>query len=162
MPHTRGRRPTPIAAAVLLVATLHLITAAAQPTVELQPGFNEALAVVRQAENAGATTSELTEIVSLLNRALELNEESLTLTGPDDSGRRAELLAQVDETLATVYTKASELTGIASQRTFTNKVIAYVSGVVAALLGTLAYFYGGVFYRRYRVKRTFQMRISPK
>lgn len=162
MPRALRRRVTFIAAAILLLATLHVITATGQPTTELQPGFNEALAVVRQAETAGVTVSELTDIVILLNRALELNEEALTLTGAGDAQRRAELLAQVDETLATVRTKASELTAVASQRTFTNKLIAYVSGVVAAVLGTLVYFYGGVFWRRYRVKRTFQMRISPK
>jgi len=150
-----------IAAASPLLIAVDSIAVTFQPD-EFQPRFNRVFAIVLQAEAAGATPDELRELVVLLNSALELNEEAFKLTRPDEAQRRNELLTQVDQMLDSLETKASQLEAVASQRTFTNKLLAYVSGGIAAFLGTLAYAYGTSLWRRYRIKRTFQMRIIPK
>jgi predicted DNA-binding protein YlxM (UPF0122 family) len=131
-------------------------------TATIQPRFGQALLLVQQAESAGATSSEIADLVKLLNTALGLNEEALKLTSQSDAQKRAELLAQVDQTLTSVEAKAAQVQTVASQRTRTNRMLAYVYGAIVALVGTVAYAYGVAFYRRYRTKRTFQMRISPK
>jgi hypothetical protein len=138
------------------------MTAASQTVDDLQPRFGQALVLVQQAESAGATPSEIAELVTLLNSALELDQQALRLTSQSDAQKRADLLAQADVILTSVENKAAQLQVVASQRTRTNTMLAYVYGVIAALLGTVAYAYGGAFYRKYRTKRTFQMRISPK
>ena len=149
-----------IVLAILLPLTAQTSTSALHPTEELQPRFSRAFALVRRAEAAGATHEEVTALVLLLNRALQLDEEATRL--PTSDAQRATLLAQVDETLGRVETEATRLEVTASQRTFANRMIAYVSGGVAAFLATLAYAYTGDIWRRYRIKRTFQMRIFPK
>jgi len=146
--------------AVLLPLTAQTLTSASQLTEELQPRFSRAFALVRRAEAAGATHEEVTGLVLLLNRALQLDEEA---TRPSTSeAQRATLLAQVDETLGRVETEATRPEVTASQRTFTNRVVAYVIGGIAAFLATLAYVCTGYVWRKYRIKRTFQMRIFPK
>ena len=149
-----------IVLAILLPLTAQTVTSASQPTEELQPQFSRAFVLVRRAEATGATHEEVAGLVLLLNKALQLDEEATRL--PTSDAQRATLLAQVDETLGRVETEATRLEVTASQRTFTNRMIAYVSGGVAAFLATLAYAYTSDIWRRYRIKRTFQMRISPK
>jgi hypothetical protein len=151
-----------LALATLLLLTVHPMTTTSQAVDELQPRFGQALVLVQQAESAGATSSEVGELTKLLNSALALNEEALKLTSPSDVQKRAGLLAQVDQILASVEAKAVQLQAVAARRTYTNTVLAYVYGVIAAFLGTIACAYGVFFYRRYRTKRAFQMRISPK
>jgi len=129
---------------------------------EIQPGFNQAITQVRLAESAGATQSEISELLITLNKALELNEEALKLTSPTDAQRRAELLTQVNVMLDDVQTRAGALQTVASQRTRTNTVLAYVYGGIAAAVGTFAYAFLFAFYRRYRIKRTFQMKVTAK
>lgn len=132
-------------------------------TVEtLQPRFGQTLALVHQAESAGATSGEIGELVALLNKALELNGEAVKLTAPEEAQKRAELLAQVDQILTTVENRAAELTSVASQRSYTNRVLSYVWGAIAAVLGTIVYAFTLSFYREYRIKRTFQMRVTRK
>lgn len=150
------------ALATLLLIAVDSMASTSQATGQLEPGFGRVIVLVNQAESAGATPGEVTELVTLLNKALDLNNEALKLTSTGDAQKRAQLLAQVDETLSSVEAKAVQLQAVASQRTFTNTLLAYVSGAIAALLATVAYVYGVVFYRRYRIKRTFEMRISPK
>jgi hypothetical protein len=147
---------------MLLMLTAHLMASTSQTTDELEPRFGPVIVSVNQAESAGATPGEVAELVTLLNNALELNKEALKLTSTSDAQKRAALSTQVDDILAQVETKAVQLQAVASQRTYTNTVFTYVSGAVAALLATVAYAYGVVFWRRYRIKRTFEMRISPK
>jgi len=149
-----------IVLAILLPLTAQTSSSALQPTEELQPRFSSALALVHRAEAAGATREEVAGLVLLLNKALRLDEEATKL--PASDAQRAALLAQVDENLAAVETEANRLEVTASQRTFTNKIVAYVTGGIAALLATIAYAYGGYIWQRYRIKRTFQMRIFPK
>ena len=146
--------------AVLLPLTAQTVTSTSQLTEELQPQFSRAFVLVRRAEAAGATHEEVTALVLLLNRALKLDEEATRL--PTSDAQRAALLAQMNEILGKVETEATRLETTASQRTLTNRVIAYVSGGIAAFLATLGYAYTGHIWRKYRIKRTFQMRISPK
>lgn len=161
MPSTRMFLILVIAVATPLLVAANSVAVMSQSG-EFQPRFSRVFAMVRQAEANGATPNELRELVAILNRALELNEEALKLTQSNEAQRRTGLLVQVDQMLDTLEGKASQLEAVASQRTFTNKVLAYVSGGIAAFLGTLAYAYGTSFWRKYRIKRTFQMRIIPK
>lgn len=148
--------------ATLILLTPQMTDITSRPPDGLQPSFNQAIALVHQAESVGATSDEVSGLVMLLNKALKLDEAALNLTRPDDTQRRAGLLAEVDEILVNVQTKAIQLEVVASRRAFTNKMVAYLSGAIMAFVATVAYAYGTSFWRRYRVKRTFQMRISPK
>jgi hypothetical protein len=149
-------------AMMLIFVTVHSNTSTYLRADEIQPGFNQAITQVRLAESAGATQSEINELLTTLNKALELNEQALKLTSPNDAQRRAELLTQVNVMLDDVQTRASALQTVASQRTRMNTVLAYVYGGVAAAVGTFAYAFLLAFYRRYRIKRTFQMKVTPK
>jgi hypothetical protein len=146
--------------AILLPLTAQTSSSALQPTEELQPRFSSAFALVHRAEAAGATREETADLVLLLNKALQLNEEATRLPGSET--QRVALLAQANETLGRVETEATRLAVTASQRTFTNRVVAYVTGGTAAFLATLAYLCTGYVWRKYRIKRAFQMRIFPK
>jgi hypothetical protein len=128
----------------------------------LESGFNQALLQVRSAEAAGATPSELSSLVVSLNKALQLNEQAMRLTDPASSQQRAQLLKQVDQILGHVHDNALALQVTASDRTSLNLILAYVGGGVAAVLGTLAYALSLSLWRRYRVKRTLQMKLKPK
>jgi hypothetical protein len=134
----------------------------AQPTSDFALRYNQVIVQIHQAELAGATSAEIAELLVLVNNALDLNEQAAKLTSPADAQTRAQLLAQVDVIMNSVETKASQLEILASQRTRANEVVAYSSGVIASLLGTVAFSYGISFWRKYRIKRTFQMRIIPK
>jgi hypothetical protein len=145
---------------ILFPLTADTSSSTQQPTEELQPRFSSAFALVHRAEAAGATREETAGLVVLLNKALQLSEEATRLPGSET--QRVALLAQANETLLRVETEATRLEATASQRTFTNRVVAYVSGGIAAFLATLSYMCVGHVWRRYRIKRTFQMRIFPK
>ena len=145
---------------ILLPLTAETSSSALQPTEELQPRLSSAFDLVRRVEAAGATREEVAGLVLLLNKALRLDEEATKL--PASDVQRAALLAQVDENLAALETEANRLELTASQRTFTNRVVAYVTGGIAAFLATLAYVFTAYVLRKYRIKRTFQMRIFPK
>ena len=147
--------------AVLIIITLQPV-AVSETTGTLQPGFNQAIVELRDAQSAGATPSELTEPVALLNKALELNREALILSASDEATRRAELLVQVDQILTTVETQAIELTAVSSQRKSMNEFLTYLSGAIAAILGTIVYASAMSLHRKYRIKRTFSMRVSRK
>jgi hypothetical protein len=152
----------------LVGATVALLTAIAvghvaiwaQPTPSLQPGFNEAIDTIDHAEAAGATKSEIRPLVCLLNNALELNLEAKE--APNGSAARTQRLLEVDGLLTKVESQAVELTLVASHRTFLNKIIAYVGGGVAAVVGTLLYLATLELNERYLVNRIFRMRVRPK
>jgi hypothetical protein len=151
--------------AVIVVAlslSARFLIVVSQPTVQLQPHFDEAIAQVHKAEAAGATTNEVATLVVLLNKALELNEQALALSRPESAQKRTQLLTQVDEILSSIQTKASQLEAVASQRTITDNALGYIYGVIAAFTATLAYAWGVSFWRKYRVRRTFQMKVIPK
>lgn len=151
--------------AVFVVLTIIMVqppVAVSETTGTLQPGFNQAMVELRDAQSAGATPSELSEPVALLNKALELNREALKLSASDEAIKHAELLTQVDQILTTVENQAIGLTSISSQRKSMNDFLTYLSGAIAAILGTIAYASAISLYRKYRIKRTFQMRVSHK
>lgn len=152
-----------VALIILALAPFFLVVnAMSQAPIGLQPGFNQALLEVRNAEAAGATSSEVAGLVGSLNRALELNERALRLTDPSSAAQRAQILAQVNQTVLNVENSAKQLQIVVSQRAAVNHVVAYVAGGVAAILATFSYALCLSFYRKYRVKRTMQMKITPK
>jgi hypothetical protein len=150
-----------IAAAALTVLTLiamsQFVSSAQQAP--LQPGFGYAITAVNQAEAAGATRAEIAPLVNLLNNALELDHEAQQTL---DQSARTQLLSQVDQILTTVENQAKMLTAASSQRTQSNHLFSYVVGVLAALVGTIVYALAALTYRKYRIKRTLQMRIRAK
>ena len=143
-----------------------LIVAVARPVVShvgsLEPGFGNALLALQEAESAGASPAELSQLVTLLNNALELNRQAMALTRPDQAGQRAELLSQVDSTLTTVQNQAADLKVSASRRTAYDRTVTYVWGAVSAVLGTICYVLILSVYEKYRVKRTLQMKVILK
>lgn len=151
-----------IVPAILLLLAAQIVTVAPQPSQEPQPRTNRALVLVRRCEAAGATHQEVAGLVLLLNKALRLSEENAGLTAQGEAQRRAELLAQFDQTMDRVDIEAGQLEVTVSRRTLANKVIVYASGGAAAFITAFAYDYGMRFWHRYRIKRTFEMRIFPK
>jgi hypothetical protein len=150
---------------ILVILALMMIepfAAAPQTIGTLQPGFGQVIVVLHRAESSEATSSEVSELVTLLNKALELNREALKLNAPDEVGRRAELLAQVDQILTTVENRSVELTVVSSQRAYRDKVFTYVGAAIVAVLGTIIYAFAVSLHQRYRIKRTFQMKVSLK
>ena len=159
--HIRTRLAIAAAIAILAVTLLPML-AISQSTGTIEPGFAGALVAVRQAETAGATPNEIAALVALLNKALELNGDALKLTAPRDANRRTEFISDVDQMLITVQSEAHDLTALASHRSSTNKVLTYLLGILAAFVGTILFGLTVSFYRAYRIKRTFQMRITRK
>jgi phosphoribosylanthranilate isomerase len=157
-----SRALTIVVITVALLLSARFVNVTSQPTGQLQSHFKQAIVQVHKAESAGATTDEVAKLAVLLNKALELNEQALALTRPEDAQKRAQLLAQVDEMLDSVQGNATQLELVASQRTFTNNALTYISGGIGAFIATIAYAYGLSFWRKYRVKRTFQMKVIPK
>lgn len=152
-----------IAAAIVIVAVaLVPFVAISQTAATIEPGFGPALVAVHQAESAGATPNEIASLVAQLNRALQLNQNALKMNGPGEVQNRSGLISQVDQMLMTVQGQATDLTALASHRSYMNKALAYIWGVVAAVVGTVLFAFTVSFYRNYRIKRTFQMRITRK
>jgi len=134
--------------------------AASQGVVNLQPGFGQALVAVHDAEMAGAPAGDVSNLVSLLNKALNLNQEALQANTTTE--RRSQLLAQVDQTLSAAQTTATALASSYRQETNTDRIVAYVVGASVAFLGAILYPFALPFYERYRIERTFDMRVKRK
>lgn len=142
---------------VLIMLFLMTIQPVAPNSIEtLQPGFSQALIALHNAEASGVSTNETLSLVTLLNKALELNREALRLNATEQE-QRADLLAQVNQTLMVEENQAAQLTAMAAQRTYMNRIISYVSAVVIAFLGTIIFAFALLFYR---MRRTFQMKVS--
>ena len=154
--------PLIVAVTVLTIMVTQPIMLVTSQTESLEPGFGEAIAALQQAEAAGATPRELSQLVALLNTALELNRKALTLTSPDQAEERAGLLARVNLILAAVQNRAVDLRATASERTSSSRILTYVWGAVAAILGTICCAFALSIYQRYRIKRTFQMKVTLK
>jgi predicted PurR-regulated permease PerM len=148
--------------AISLLFLIHPFLVSSQAGDELQPGFNDVIIGVHRAESAGATANEVSDLVGQLNKALELNEAVSQLTGANDAPKREALLSQLNGTLNALQGKAAQVEATASRKTVSNRILGYVSGAIAALLGMVVYALGTIFWRRYRIKRTFQMRVIPK
>jgi triphosphoribosyl-dephospho-CoA synthetase len=165
--HFQAMAPIPririlVISAIIILLLVRPAYAATQSASDFPLRYNQVIVQVHRAELAGATAGEVADLVVLLNEAMDLYEQGVNLTGPQDTQRQAQLFAQADQIMNSVETQADQLEIAASQRTLTNKILAYGAGVIASLLATIAYFYGVSFWRRYRIKRTFQMRIIPK
>jgi hypothetical protein len=158
-----GRRILILTMAVtLILIAVHSNTSTHLRADDIQPEFNQAITQVRLAESAGATQSEIAGLVTTLNKALDLNEQASKLTSPNDTQQRANLLGRVNAMLNEAQTNASALETMASQRTRTNATLAYVYGGISAAVGTFAYAVLFAFYRRYRIKRAFQTKVTAK
>ena len=154
----------PVSGIVVMLFLIMILpyAAAPQPIGTLQPGFGQAIVELHRAESSETTRSEVSGLVVLLNRALELNREALNLNTADGVRRRAELLAEVDQILTTVENQAVELTRVSSERAYTNTILRYVWGAIAAVLGTIIYAFAVSLHQKYRIKRTFQLEVRPK
>jgi len=117
---------------------------------------------IDRAEEAGATSNEVAGLLGLLNTAVSLNEQAARMTKPEDAQTRAQLLNEVDQDLEAVQGRASQLETTASRRSLLNKIAAYASGGIAALLATLVCAFGLSLWRKYRVRLAFEMKVSPK
>ena len=147
-----------ILVAVTMISPLYPL---AQINQSLQPSLSQAIVAVNNAEAAGATPNKTAPLVTLLNKALELNQEASSLP-PNQTEQRNAILSSVNQILTNVTNQANDLTTTSAQRTYTNKIITYVAGLVVAVVGTFAYVFGVELYKRYRIKRAFQMRVKAK
>lgn len=144
--------------AVALGLLIHSAYVASQ-TGASQPELSTVLEDVRKAELSGGNTAEMQKLVNQLNTVVGLEDQVHGLSPQDP--QRASLLAQINATLTNVDGEAKQLQVTAAQRTYMDHVYAYTGGVVAAVIATVAYFYAMLLYQKYRIKRTFQMRIIP-
>lgn len=143
----------------MIVITPHYSRAQLNPV--LEAGLGQAIVAVNNAEAAGATANETAPLVTLLNKALELNQEASSLPTNQTEQRNA-ILSSVNQILTNVTNQANDLTTTSVQRTYTSKIVTYVTGLLVAVVGTFAYVLCVELYQRYRIKRTFQMRVRPK
>jgi len=143
----------------MITITPHYSRAQLNPS--LQTGFSQAIAAVHNAEAAGATPNETAPLVAMLNEALALNQEASSLPS-NQTTQRNTLLSSANQFLTNVTNRANDLTSISTRGTYTNTVITYVIGIVAAVVGTFVYVFGVELYQRYRIKRTFEMKVSSK
>jgi hypothetical protein len=146
-----------ILVAVTMISPPYPVAQINQP---LQPSLGQAIVAVNNAEAAGATANETAPLVALLNKALELNREASSLPTNQTEQRNA-ILSSVNQILTNVTNQANDLTITSAQRTYTNKIITYATGLVLAVVGTFAYVFCVELYKRYRIKRTFQMKVKP-
>ncbi len=151
-----------LALAALIVGQAMLAANSQSNDQALQPGFNNVLLLVRHAEEAGATPTEVAPLVAGLNKALGLNTEVSALNQPNETQARQTVLGQLNGLLDGLGRNATQLESTASQRTLTNRVTSYIGGAIGALIGAILLGYCLAFLRKYRVKRTFEMRIIPK
>jgi len=133
---------------------------ASQP-VSFKRQLSKVIQDVQTAELSGATPAEMRDLAARLNTIIGL-QDSLQNLPPQELGERAQLSEQINNTLTTVDMEANEIATIASQRDSISHLVAYSSGVVGAAIATVVYYYGTLLRRRYRIKRTFQMKIVPK
>ena len=162
MPRIQSRLIIAVALAVLTIVVSQPLLVTSQTLGPLEQRFGGTIIALHQAETAGATPTEIENLVALLNKALELNDQAMKLNRASETQARTALVAQVNQILTAVEDQAAELTVVASQRTYVNRILTYASGAVAAFVGTVGYAYVTSFYQKYRVKRTFQMRVTRK
>jgi hypothetical protein len=150
---------------LVLLAAIVVISLIAYPTLVKSQSENAQLSMtlhdLQRAESAGAKPTEMQKLIDKMNSIIVLQSQLQSLP-VQDTERRAQLLGQINATLTSVDSQAIELEATASQRTYMNHVIAYSSGIIGAVIATAAYYYALILYKRYRIKRTFQMKIIPK
>jgi len=144
-----------VAAAISLIVIPMLVSSQSEGI-----ALSTTLQDLQRAQAAGATQTEMQRLVDELNSIVNLQTELQSMS-PSDM-RRDQLLSEINSTLTTVDAQAVQLESVAAQRTYLNHVYAYSLGVIGAIVGTVVYYYGLILYRRYRIKQTFRMKITPK
>ena len=142
-----------------IVITPHYSSAQHNPV--LEAGFGGAVVAINNAEAAGASAKEIAPLVALLNKALELNQEASNLP-TNQKEQRNNVISTVDQILTKVTYQAKGLAATSAQRSYTNKIITYVAGLLLAVTGTFAHVFCVELYQRYRIKRAFQMRVKVR
>ena len=150
------RKLAPLIVFLVVAASFITIQAwATSQTLNLDPGFGPALVAVRTAESAGATPTEIAGLVTLLNKALMLNCGASKLNETEARSNSTE----IRQILITVDDQANQLATTSSQRTSNQRILAYASGVVIAIVGTLAFALLVPVYEAYQTRRTLRMRV---
>jgi methyl-accepting chemotaxis protein len=121
--------------------------------------FNRVVQDVQKTDSSGATPDEMRGLVTQLNTVIQLQNELDSLP-PQDTDKRAQALEQINRTLTSIDGEAIRIAVNASERTSLNHLVAYSSGIAAAVLGTIVYYYGTLLWRKYRIKRIMGMRIT--
>src|SRR5208282_4961238 len=139
--------------AIVLTVTILSTTLA---TVKSQSGgpqsqFNLVIQDVQKAESAGANSEEMQGLVVQLNKIIELQNQNSTQNQP-----------AINNALTTIDSEANQIQTTASQRTSINHLTTYATGFIGAILATIVSHLGLQFWRKYQIKRTFQMKIIPK
>lgn len=132
----------------------------AQSFGSIDAGFGLALTSIRQAESAGATQAQISQLVTDLNEALNLKIQAQRPSSSNES--RAAMLAHVDQLLNDVRMRADTVQASASQTTLKNRVVTYALGAIAAIIVTFVYSSLRKIWSAYRIKRTMQMRVIVK
>jgi hypothetical protein len=145
---------------IIIALSVHPVLVVSQST-DYNTRLNNVIQDVQKAELAGARPEEINGLIVQLNSVVALQDE-LQNTPAQEADKRAQLTAQINNTLSTVDAQAIQLAAIASQRSHVDHMVTYSSGVVGAVIGTVACYCGILLWQKYRVKRTFRMRIIPK
>ena len=155
-------RTTPaLVLSIFLVALMAYPIPGVSEQNQAQPDLNRVIQDVQKAESSGATSAEMQALLFQLNYVVELQDQMQNLS-PQDTDSRTKNLVQINETLAAVDAEANHIAVISSQRSFFNRLSIYLSGVIGAVLATIACHYSLLLWRKYRIKRTFQMKLIPK
>jgi hypothetical protein len=146
------------ALAIPLLLIVHSATVASQQS-PIQ--LNVAIEAVRKAEAVGAEPQELAGLVGKLNSVLDLESQLQTLN-PQEADKRSQLLSEISVRLIDVDTEANQIEAIASQRTMSNHIFAYVLAGIGAAFASGASYCTLLFWRKSKAKRILQLKIVPK
>lgn len=155
------RTASALVLSIFLVALMTYPILGVSQQKQAQPDLNRVIQDVQKAESSGATSAEMQALLFQLNYVVELQDQMQNLS-PQDADNRTKNLVQINETLAAVDAEANHIAVISSQRRFFNHLSIYLSGVIGAVLATIACHYSSLLWRKYRIKRTFQMKLIPK
>ena len=128
---------------------------------ESQPQLNNVIQDVLKAEEAGAQPGEMQGLANELNSLLVLEDQLQTL-GPQDAGKRAQLVSEIGSNLASLDAQASQVAVAASRRTMLEHIILYSFSGIAAIVATIAFHYTLLLMRKSRGKRALQSKIVRK
>ncbi len=146
-----------ITLAVIVSIFAHSVQVTAQSN---SPQLNIVIKDIRKAEHAGARPKELEQLVNQLNSEIELENQLNNLTS-QESIRRAQLLTEINNTLMVVDAEAMQLQITASQRTYVNHMVTYLSGLVGAIAVTIIFHFSLLIREKHRIKRALHSKIVP-
>jgi hypothetical protein len=146
-----------------IIAVAHATYPRQEPTgQDVSSKLFETVRVVQAANLAGATNNELSGSVEKLNEALRLIESANELQKRgqlSDANNAAQEALQI---LSNVQSEALSLQEKAQTRSQQQRLLTYALAPIMAFLSVLIYHYGGRAYRRYRVTKTMNMRVTVK